>query len=409
MATLVGTGTRRPSTASLPRIPTRLLLVLLAVVLANVLWFFGANVLDSANQIPDAGRDALHKLLLLADVGAFMFMVAEWMGPRLRYFTRRLVLGAITVFIIVALVYFVLNAIPGEKWYSHLLNVRNATPAHIANLKHVLGIDRPIYVQFLTYLNQLIGIPPNLGYSTALSETVWNAIITHIGPTAILLGTSYVVQMLIAIPVGVISAVKPYSKIDTFVTSFSFFGISLPNYWFGSMLIYLFAILPIQLGHSAIFPVGGQHTGEQTGIGDLAWHLVLPVIVLAVQGIAQDARYTRSAMLDVLGQDYIRTARAKGLSGWAVIMRHAFRNSLLPIITLAGLEIPQLFAGAIITEFVFNWHGMGQLTVNQAESGDLITVVGIMMVLASLVVIGNIIADLAYTLADPRITFGKRA
>jgi peptide/nickel transport system permease protein len=114
-------------------------------------------------------------------------------------------------------------------------------------------------------------------------------------------------------------------------------------------------------------------------------------------------------MLDVLGQDYIRTARAKGLSGYSVIMRHAFRNSLLPIITLAGLEIPQLFAGAIITEFVFNWHGMGQLTVNQAESGDLITVVGIMLVLATLVVIGNIVADLAYTLADPRITFGKRA
>ncbi len=407
MATLV--GTRRPSAGALPRIPTRLLIIIAAVVAANLLWFFGANALDSTGQVPDNGRDALHKLLLLADVGTVMFMAAEWMGPRLRYFIRRLVLGAITVLLIVTLVYFVLNAIPGEKWYSHLLNVRGATPEHIANLRHVLGIDRPVYVQFLTYLNQLIAIPPDLGYSTALSQTVWDAIITHIGPTAILLGTAYVVQMLIAIPVGVISAVRPYSKIDTFVTSFSFFGISLPNYWFGSMLIYVFAILPIQLGHSAIFPVGGQHTGEQTGIGDLAWHLVLPVIVLAVQGIAQDARYTRSAMLDVLGQDYIRTARAKGLSGWAVIMRHAFRNSLLPIITLAGLEIPQLFAGAIITEFVFNWHGMGQLTVNQAESGDLITVVGIMMVLASLVVIGNIVADLAYTLADPRITFGKRA
>jgi peptide/nickel transport system permease protein len=407
MATVA--GTRRPVTAALPRIPTRLLLILAAIAAANALWFYGANALDSINQIPDTGRDALHKLLLLADVGTAMFMAAEWMGPRLRYFTRRLVLGAITVFIIITLIYFVLNAIPGEKWYSHLLNIRNQTPEHLAAIKHHYGIDRPVYVQFLAYLNQLLNIPPDLGYSTPLSQTVWDAISTHIGPTAILMGTSYVVQMLIAIPVGVISAVKPYSKIDNFVTSFSFFGISLPNYWFGSMLIYLFAILPIQLGHSAIFPVGGQHTGEQTGIADLAWHLVLPVIVLAVQGIAQDARYTRSAMLDVLGQDYIRTARAKGLSGYAVIMRHAFRNSLLPIITLAGLEIPQLFAGAIITEFVFNWHGMGQLTVDQAESGDLITVVGIMMVLASLVVIGNIVADLAYTLADPRITFGKHA
>jgi peptide/nickel transport system permease protein len=407
MATLV--GTRPPTAASLPRVPNRLLLILAAIVAGNLVWYFGANALLTIDQIPDTGRDALHKLLLLADVGIGLFIVAEWMGPRLRYFTRRMVLGALTVFIIVALVYFVLNAIPGEKWYSHLLNVRNQTPAQIALIMHHYGIDRPVYVQFLGYLNQLIAIPPDLGYSSALSQTVWDAISTHIGPTAVLMTTAYVVQMLIAIPVGVISAVKPYSKVDSFVTGFSFFGISMPNYWFGSMLIYVFAILPIQLGHSAIFPVGGQHTGEQTGLGDLAWHLVLPVIVLAVQGIAQDARYTRSAMLDVLGQDYIRTARAKGLTGYAVIMRHAFRNSLLPIITLAGLEIPQLFAGAIITEFVFNWHGMGQLTVNQAESGDLITVVGIMLVLASLVVIGNIIADLAYTLADPRITFGKRA
>jgi peptide/nickel transport system permease protein len=393
----------------MPRVPTRLLLILAAVLAANAVWYFGADLLMTAGQIPDTGRDALRKLLLLADIGVGFFMAAEWMGPRLRYFTRRMVLGALTVFIIIALVYFVLNAIPGEKWYSHLLNVRNATPEHIAAIKHHYGIDRPVYVQFLGYLNQLIALPPDLGYSTPLSQTVWDAISSHVGPTAVLMITAYVVQMLIAIPIGVISAVRPYSKLDSFVTGFSFFGISMPNYWFGSMLIYLFAILPIQLGHNAIFPVGGQHTGEQTGIGDLAWHLVLPVVVLAVQGIAQDARYTRSAMLDVLGQDYIRTARAKGLSGYSVIMRHAFRNSLLPIITLAGLEIPQLFAGAIITEFVFNWHGMGQLTVNQAESGDLITVVGIMLVLATLVVIGNIVADLAYTLADPRITFGKRA
>ena len=407
MATLAGAATRRPQAPSVPRVPVRLLAVLAALLAANLVWYFGANALDSAGAIPDAGRDALHKLLLLADVGAVLFIVAEWMGPRLRYFTRRIVLGALTIFIIVVLVYFVINAIPGEHWYDRYLQVRNASPAHIAHIRHLLGIDRPLFVQFLTYLNQFLAIPPDLGYSANLSETVWFAITTHIGPTAVLMGTAYVVQMLIAIPVGVISAVKPYSKIDNFVTSFSFFGISLPNYWFGSMLIFVFAILPVELGHNAIFPVGGQHTGDQTGIGDLAWHLVLPVIVLAVQGIAQDARFTRSAMLDVLGQDYIRTARAKGLSGWAVIMRHAFRNSLLPIITLAGLEIPQLFAGAIITEFVFNWHGMGQLTVNQAENGDFITVVGILMVLASLVVIGNIIADLAYTLADPRITLGK--
>lgn len=407
MATIARPGP--PVTASVPRVPLRLLAIIAALLGGNLVWHFGAAALQAADQIPVVGREALDKLLLLTDIGLVAYIGAEWMGPRLRYFTRRIVLGGLTVFLIVTIVYFVLNLVPGEKWYSHLLQTRNVTPEHIREILHHYGLDRPLYVQFLAYLDQLIALPPDLGYSTPLSQTVWDAISTHIGPTAILMTTAYVVQMLIAIPIGVISAVKPYSKLDRFVTFFSFFGISMPNYWFGSMLIYLLALLPIQLGHSAIFPVGGQHTGQQTDIPDLAWHLVLPVIVLAVQGIAQDARYTRSAMLDVLGQDYIRTARAKGLSGYAVIMRHAFRNSLLPVITLMGLEIPQLFAGAIVTEFVFNWHGMGQLTVDQAESGDLITVVGIMLILASLVVIGNIIADLAYTLADPRITFGKRA
>src|ERR1035437_650978 len=202
MATLV--GTRPPTAASLPRLPTRLLLILAAIVAGNLVWYFGANALLTIDQIPDTGRDALHKLLLLADVGIGLFIVAEWMGPRLRYFTRRMVLGALTVFIIVALVYFVLNAIPGEKWYSHLLNVRNQTPAQIALIMHHYGIDRPVYVQFLGYLNQLIAIPPDLGYSSALSQTVWDAISTHIGPTAVLMTTAYVVQMLIAIPVGVI-------------------------------------------------------------------------------------------------------------------------------------------------------------------------------------------------------------
>src|ERR1035437_9123869 len=185
MATLV--GTRPPTAASHPRLPTRLLLILAAIVAGNLVWYFGANALLTIDQIPDTGRDALHKLLLLADVGIGLFIVAEWMGPRLRYFTRRMVLGALTVFIIVALVYFVLNAIPGEKWYSHLLNVRNQTPAQIALIMHHYGIDRPVYVQFLGYLNQLIAIPPDLGYSSALSQTVWDAISTHIGPTAVLM------------------------------------------------------------------------------------------------------------------------------------------------------------------------------------------------------------------------------
>jgi peptide/nickel transport system permease protein len=145
-----------------------------------------------------------------------------------------------------------------------------------------------------------------------------------------------------------------------------------------------------------------------SGLTDLAWHLVLPVIVLAVQSIAGYARFIRSAMLEVLSQDYIRTARAKGLAGRRVVIRHAFRNSLLPFITLMGLDIPTLFVGAIITEVVFNWPGMGQLFVSSASANDFPILIGIALILSMLVVLGNLVADVAYTWADPRISYEKR-
>lgn len=370
-----------------------------------------ANALQTSDQIPETGRNAIFKLLGVADTAIFLYVIGQLVGGRTRYFLTRLAMGIGTVFVIATVVYFLLNALPGEKWYSHLVNVRNQTAAQRAAILHHYGLDRPLYVQFLVYLNQILQFPPDLGNTATFGGRVIDAIAVRAPATIVLMGTSYVLQVLIAIPIGVISAVKPYSRIDNFVTSFSFFGISLPNFWFGSMLIFIFAILPTQSGHASIFPVGGQHSNIDSelfsNIPDLAWHLVLPVTVLAVQGIAYYARYTRSAMLDVLGQDYIRTAWAKGLSGRSVILRHAFRNSLLPIITLAGLDIPQLFGGAIITEQVFNWQGMGQATVSAAFQGDYIFVTGVLLILATLVVLGNLLADLAYTIADPRISYER--
>ena len=423
MATLA--QTRPPLAPAVPRvrIPWRPLAILGAVLAANLLLYYMAvwlfQGLDAGfvhfqgDKIPDTGRDALHKLLWVGDACIGLWIAGEFLGGRTRYFLTRLAVGILTVFLITTAVYFLLTVLPGEKWYSHLINGKNQSEAAKQAILHHYGLDRPLIVQYLTYINQLLQFPPDLGYSTPLHDTVWNAIKLRAPQTFVLMGTSYVVQIIIAIPIGVISAVRPYGKLDNAVTFFSFFGISIPNFWLGSMLLYLLVFLPISSGGSKIFPAGQYHSNLETPLlsdwGDLAWHLVLPVIVLAVQGIASYARYTRSAMLDVLGLDYIRTARAKGLSGYAVVMKHAFRNSLLPVITLAGLDIPQLFAGAIITETVFNWQGMGQVTVNEADSGDLIFVVGVLVVLAVLVVVGNLIADLAYTIADPRISYGKRA
>jgi peptide/nickel transport system permease protein len=319
-----------------------------------------------------------------------------------RYVVRRLLLGVLTILVITFVVYALLWALP-EKPYAFLINRPNQSQAQRLAIIARFGADKPFIYQYGIFLKNLVHL--DLGESLTQHTSVANAIGLRVGNTAILMGTSYIVTLLIAVPIGIISAVRQYSKLDNLVTSLSFVGISLPNFWFGSMLIFAFAVFPHEHGFPTIFPEGGMHANNATGILDLAWHLVLPVVVLAVQGIAQYARYIRSSMLEVLSQDYIRTARAKGLASRRVVLRHALRNSLLPLITLMGLDIPQLFVGAVVTEFVFNWPGMGRLFVDSASSNDYSILLGILLILSIFVVIGNLVADLAYTWADPRISY----
>jgi peptide/nickel transport system permease protein len=319
-----------------------------------------------------------------------------------RYIVRRLLLGVLTILVITFVVYALLWALP-EKPYAFLINRPNQSLAQKQAIIERFGADKPFIVQYGKFLANLAHF--DLGESLTQHTSVANAIGIRAGNTALLMITSYIVTLLIAVPIGIISAVRQYSKLDNIVTSLSFVGISLPNFWFGSMLIFGFAVFPHEHGFPTIFPEGGMHSNNATGLLDLAWHLILPVIVLAVQGIAQYARYIRSSMLEVLSQDYIRTARAKGLADRRVVLRHALRNSLLPLITLMGLDIPQLFVGAVVTEFVFNWPGMGRLFVDSASANDYSILLGILLILSVFVVIGNLIADLAYTWADPRISY----
>ena len=319
-----------------------------------------------------------------------------------RYIVRRLLLGLFTILVITFVVYALLWALP-EKPYAFLINRPNQSLAQKQAIIARFGADKPFIYQYGIFLKNLVHF--DLGESLTQHSSVASAIGIRVGNTALLMISSYIVTLFIAIPIGIISAVRQYSKLDNIVTSLSFLGISLPNFWFGSMLIFGFAVFPHEHGFPTIFPEGGMHSNNATGILDLAWHLVLPVIVLAVQGIAQYARFVRSSMLEVLSQDYIRTARAKGLADRRVVLRHALRNSLLPLITLMGLDIPQLFVGAVVTEFVFNWPGMGRLFVDSAAANDYSILLGILLILSVFVVLGNLVADLAYTWADPRISY----
>ncbi len=322
-----------------------------------------------------------------------------------KYILRR-VLQAIPVLFVISLILFTITQLLPDKPWALLIHRPNITPADISRIKHYYGFDQPFWVQYFLYMKHLLSLPPDLGTSYFSHQSTLSLIRERLPNTLVLMGSYYVVTLALSIPIGIIAAVKQYSKFDNLVTTGAFVGISLPNFWFGLMLIIVFAVIPYEHLGFKIFPTGGMwspgHVGDPL---NLLWHLVLPAIVLSVQSIAQYSRFMRSSMLDVLNQDYIRTARAKGLAEGRVVLRHALRNSLLPLITLMGIEIPQLFVGALITEQVFAWPGMGRLFWDAAQKTDVQVLVGILVLLSVLVVVGNLIADVAYGWADPRIQY----
>lgn len=229
----------------------------------------------------------------------------------------------------------------------------------------------------------------------------------RLGNTLTLMGLSTIFSILIAIPIGIISAVRQYSRLDYTVTAFSFVGLSMPTFWLGLMLIILLAILPTQLHNQGLTWMPYLPPGDTGGdsVIDRIYHLVLPVVVLSFVGIAGLSRYVRASMLEVLRQDYVRTAWSKGLSQRGVILKHALRNALVPVITIITLGLPDLFGGAIITETVFNYFGMGKLYFEAVSQLDIPLVMGFLLINVTLIIIANILADMLYAFADPRIRF----
>ena len=313
-----------------------------------------------------------------------------------QYLMRRLLVTIPVLFGITVLCYAILSMTPGDP--VQMLISPTVSEADLEIKRRALGLDQPVAVRYVKWLGELAH--GNLGFSFSSGAPVTKRVGERIGPTLTLTVTALALSYLIAIPIGVVVATRRYSWIDYLATFTAFLGISLPTFFLGLAGIYVFAL------RWPVLPVGGTMTlGGDGGLGDLIYHLILPASVLAVAGAGALMRYVRSSMLDVLGQDYVRTARAKGVLEAIVHRRHALRNALIPVITIAGLQLPGLLAGAVVTEQIFEWPGMGRLTIEAINQRDYPVLMGITLVTALLVAAGSLLADVAYSVVDPRIRY----
>ncbi len=313
-----------------------------------------------------------------------------------KYILRRLLVSIPVLLGVTVIAFFIMTLAPGDA--VDMLVDPGLSPQDVALKKQALGLDQPIIVQYAKWLGQLA--QGNLGYSFSNRRPVTERIGERLGSTLILAFSALFFSYLIAIPIGVLAAVRQYSTWDYIATVFSFLGVSVPSFFFGLLMIFFFAL------KLDWFPTGGTHTiGASFSLLDRLSHLALPMAVLSLQNTGVVMRYTRSSMLEVIHQDYIRAAKAKGLGERVVMFRHALRNALIPVITLAGLQFPFLLGGAIITEQIFNWPGMGRLAVEAITQRDYPTIMGINLLAAVMVIFGNLTADVLYGVVDPRIRF----
>jgi peptide/nickel transport system permease protein len=311
-----------------------------------------------------------------------------------RYIVFRLLQGVPLVLGITFVCFLMLHFAPGDA--AEFAISSRASELEIQRVRESLGLDLPWYEQYGKLLGQWVRL--DFGDSWIQKRPVTEIIMNRAPRTIVLIGLSIILSLLIAIPIGVLAAVKQYSWIDNVVTIIAFVGISIPSFWLAIMLILWFSVQLHWL------PTGGVGTiGQEFSLPDAIKHLVMPLMVLTLIRTASWMRYLRSSMLEVLRQDYIRTAYAKGLRERTVLLRHALRNAMTPIVTLLGLSLPDIFAGAIITEQIFNWQGLGQLAVSSALRRDTPVVMALVILTGVSIVIGNLLADLCYRLVDPRI------
>jgi peptide/nickel transport system permease protein len=318
----------------------------------------------------------------------------------LRYLLSRLLQGLALVLAVVVLNFILVHAAPGDPVETIAGASGGMSEELQAELRKQYGLDKPLPVQLGIYLGRVV--TGDLGYSYFFNLPVSNLIAERVPATLLLVLTSVLAAFLIGTTLGVLSARRPNGWLSQMINVRSLVGFAAPVFWMGMLLIILLAsVFPI-------FPVSGMRAIESSGKGwgdvlDVLHHLILPALTLGLVYLAQYSRLSRAAMLDVLGADYIRTARAKGLSDRAVLYKHALRNAVLPVITVLGLQFGNVLAGAIVVETVFNWPGLGRLAFESVLRRDYPTILGVLLFSAVVVVVMNQLTDLCYRLIDPRI------
>ena len=319
-------------------------------------------------------------------------------GP---YVVRRMLQAIPLLFGISIIIFLMLQMAPGGPLASGEAQAA-ITPEKIERLRAHYGLDDPLPIQYLNWLGGLVTGDWGVSYDTG--QPVLQVITERLPTTLALTGLAFAVSLLIAIPVGILAATRQYSVFDYASTGLSFAGIATPSFWFGLMLLYLFSFQWDLLPSAGLTDLREDHVGF-AAVWDRTTHLIMPVAVLALIATANLARYVRASMLEVLGQDYVRTARGSGLPERTVILQHAGKNASVPVVTIAMLMVPELFLGAVITETIFSIPGMGALFVHSAELRDYPVLLGILVIAAVLVVITNLAADVIYGFLDPRISY----
>lgn len=315
-----------------------------------------------------------------------------------QYITRRLLQMIPVIIGVSVIVFMIFQMAPGDA-LTGMMDPKMSIETK-QKLREQLNLDKPAIIQYKIWATK--AIKGDFGESFYFKQPVGKVMNTYIWNSFYLALASFLLSVLIAIPIGVISATRQYSFLDYFFTVFALIGISMPSFFFGLLLIKWFAV------DAHIFPVSGMMTPGSTAVGfakfkDVMYHMTLPLIVLTLGSVAGLMRYTRSSMLEVIRQDYVRTARAKGLREKVVIYKHALRNALIPVVTIFGMWLPGLFSGAMITEAIFNWPGIGPIQLLAVNNRDYPLLMGTNMLLAILTLLGNLLADVTYALVDPRI------
>ena len=318
-----------------------------------------------------------------------------------RYLLRRIAIAIPILLGISIFTFAFINAAPGDPVSAMVLNPNGGvsySAADLQDLRARYGLDKPAPVRYVVWLGQVLR--GNLGTRIGDSRPVSQVIVERMGPTLELMSVALTLAVVVGIPLGIVSALKQYSWLDFGLTVVAFAGISLPEFFLGVLLIFVVSLKLHLLPTSGMIAVGAHYS-----LGDNLRHLILPAFALGASRTSSIVRYARSSMIDVIRQDYVVTARAKGLRGGTVVVRHAFRNAVLPLITIIGLQLPALLGGAAIVEAVFQWPGMGTLYLDSVSQRDYATIMGLVMLSGGLVLLSNLLVDVVYAIVDPRIRY----